>query len=242
MLNHLSRPQESHSAKLHAWLAGARSRLYRRAGVRPRESVVDLGAGYGWSSNELAERFGSSVVAIDPNSQLASNHLRNPLVQRLTAGAEQLPLITASQDLVFSQFCWLWVTKPWEQAISEVMRVLKPGGQFLAIEPDFGGMMETAGEQGLRDVWIRTLRRVEANPFAGRELAYALKHRGMRVEVQFADRLEPLEPTAFGFLRDLPLTDEERRHVEDVSQTYGAGDTSNHLTHLPYWAIYAEIG
>jgi SAM-dependent methyltransferase len=89
-------------------------------------AVADVGAGTGISSRQLRDR-GARVTAVE---------LSGPMLERLAAdspgvGAVQgsgnaLPLRDASADFVTYATAWHWVDP--EQAVPEVLRVLRPGG------------------------------------------------------------------------------------------------------------------
>ncbi len=55
-------------------------------------------------------------------------------------------------------------------AIKEIYRVLQPKGMLVAIEPDYGGMIEYPPEIATGDLWIAALSRAGADPCIGRKL------------------------------------------------------------------------
>lgn len=225
---HASLPSK-HLARMQAdWLRGARSRLLRRVGIASRRRVLEIGAGWGFVSQELHSRCGGKVVALDL-------HFPNSIdgVEQIVADAECIPFCDATFDLVFSQLALLWVARP-QRAIDEAYRVLEPGGAFVAIEPDFGGMMEMPLESSLKDVWIAALTRMGADPLVGRKLPAWFTRSGFRVEVRFPDRLEGPEDARFDLLNELPLTTEERAKVESVR---GAEMC---VAYLPFWLMVGE--
>ncbi len=125
------------SAGVHRlWKAAMIDRLAPRPGMR----LLDLGGGTG----DLAQRFraggGKDVTICDINaSMLAQGRAR--LVGKdlkgetkfLCGDAEALPVADASMDACVTAFCLRNVTRL-ERALSEVKRVLKPGGYFLCLE------------------------------------------------------------------------------------------------------------
>ncbi len=90
--------------------------------------VLDLGAGTGQLTRQLVSR-GLDVVAVEP-----SRCMREGLVQAvpdaevLAGAAEDIPLKDGAVDVVLVAQAWHWVDV--ERAISEVARVLAPGGQL----------------------------------------------------------------------------------------------------------------
>lgn len=99
-------------------------------GPKPR-AVLDVGAGTGYFSGRLAQRYPAAmVVALDLAEgmlQLAQLRLRS-LGAGLCAGdAEALPLANASIDLIFSNLAIQWCGSP-VRVFREFGRVLRPGG------------------------------------------------------------------------------------------------------------------
>ncbi|MFN2239495.1 MAG: class I SAM-dependent methyltransferase [Thermoanaerobaculia bacterium] len=92
--------------------------------------LVDLGAGTGISSRQLASR-GARVVAIEPNPEMCA--LISPMQTLLPAigTAESIPLRTASVRIAtaFQAFHWFDA----ELALAEIHRVLVPGGRLALV-------------------------------------------------------------------------------------------------------------
>lgn len=92
--------------------------------------VVDLGAGTGIASRQMAER-GAVVTAVELSepmiTQLAAT---SPRVRPVRGTATALPLRRHCADLVTSAQAWHWMDPA--LAIPELLRVLRPGGVFAA--------------------------------------------------------------------------------------------------------------
>lgn len=219
-----------------AWLRGARSRLLRRAGIEHRNVIVELGAGWGIVSNELCQRSGRPVVAIDRRPRPRGVTLHED-VQWLVGCAERLPLDDASVDLVFAQFTLLWLNAP--RAVAEAVRVLAPGGALAVIEPDYGGLMEHPAEIATRDVWMAALQRAGADPGIGRKLPDLFAAAGLRVETRFADRYEPAHPARLDLLAELDLTENQRQQLQRVRGYMQANPTIG-VAHLPLWMVLGQ--
>lgn len=211
------------------WLRGARSRLLRRVDIANRRRILEIGAGWGFVSEELRSRCGGRVVALDLSFPDSIDG-----VEQIIGDAELIPFPDGSFDLVFSQLALLWMAQP-EHAIDEAYRVLELRGAFVAIEPDYGGMMEMPLESSLKDVWIAALTRMGADPLIGRKLPAWFTRTGYRVETRFLDRLEDADSARFDFLNELPLTAEERAWVESLRQL-----ETRPVVHLPFWLIVGE--
>lgn len=92
--------------------------------------VVDLGAGTGIASRQLAER-GARVTAVELSGpmieQLAAT---SPGVRPVRGSATAIPLRDHCADLVTSAQAWHWMDPAF--AVPEFRRVLRPGGVFAA--------------------------------------------------------------------------------------------------------------
>jgi SAM-dependent methyltransferase len=100
-------------------------------GLNPSQLVAaDIGAGTGIGSRLLADR-GVQVMAIEPNTDMRTAAKPHDKVKVVTGTAEQIPLETASVDLVvsFQAFHWFDFTK----SLQEFQRILKPGGRLALI-------------------------------------------------------------------------------------------------------------
>jgi SAM-dependent methyltransferase len=217
------------------WLASARARLLRRAAIAHRSSVLDLGAGSGAVSDELARRSAGRVVALDR----AWPPLRAAATPGICAQAARLPFPAATFDLVFCQCALLWMP-PLPPVLSEIWRILQPGGVLLALEPDYGGLLEHPPALALRDIWLAALARAGADPLVGRKLPGLLARQGFGVRADLLPELLPPSPARFDLLRGLPLTRREQRalrRAERAAATHNA--PWQQIAHLPFVLLTA---
>lgn len=109
-------------------------RLAGDAGVRPGQVVVDLAGGTGDVASLMAQE-GVSVMVCDPSLPMmhAGRADKPASLQWLAGTGERIPLADASVDTVTIAFGIRNVTSL-ENALREVLRVLKPGGRFLCLE------------------------------------------------------------------------------------------------------------
>jgi SAM-dependent methyltransferase len=120
-------------------------------------SVLDLGAGTGKLTVRLVER-GLDVTAVDPVPEMLevlSSSL--PDTPALLGTAEEIPLPDDSVDSVLVAQAWHWFDA--ERAISEVARVLRPGGRL--------GLVWNNRDERLG--WVKDLGRIighEVDPFS----------------------------------------------------------------------------
>ena len=90
-------------------------------------SVLDLGSGTGASYTDLIN---FDVTALDPDEQMLS---LNNFEKKVVGKSEELPFKENSFDNVLCCFVWRNVSDT-EKALSEVYRVLKPGGKFILLD------------------------------------------------------------------------------------------------------------
>jgi len=106
--------------------------LVRYAGVTGGQAVLDVGTGTGVVAI-TARRMGARVAGLDLTPALLAQARENAKVAGHDdiawheGDAEALPFPDASFDVVLSQFGHMFAPRP-EIAVSEMLRVLKPGG------------------------------------------------------------------------------------------------------------------
>jgi malonyl-CoA O-methyltransferase len=151
--------------------------------------VLDLGAGTGEGTRVLKDRYRAAlVIAVDLSSGLLQAARRQQRLwrrfARACADAQRLPLASASVDLVFSNLMLPWC-QPLDDALSEIARVLKPGGFFA---------FSTLGPmtlQELREAWAQIDRLPHVNLFTDvHDLGAALVRAGLSEPVLDVDRIE----------------------------------------------------
>ncbi len=223
-----------------AWLAPARARLLRRANIAQRRRVLDLACAGGVVAEELVRRSGGEVVGLDRNQQALTDRPRQFQIATIVRGdAERLPFADATFDLVFCQFAIMWLDA--SAAAREIRRVLTPGGALVAIEPDYGGMIEQPPEIAVGELWRAALERAGADPCVGRKLPAVLADVGFEVRVDLLDRLEPPSPLRFDLLGELPLTEAERAALDRARQADASLGGVPRVAHLPMFLLTAEV-
>jgi SAM-dependent methyltransferase len=109
------------------------------------QAVVDVGAGDGAFSRQLAEE-GATVTAVEVDSdKVAKARASLPVEVEVVLGrAEDLPLKSQSQDLACLFFSLHHIPEnAQDAAFAEVLRVLKPGGRLHVVEPyPYGTMFD----------------------------------------------------------------------------------------------------
>lgn len=99
------------------------------AGLPASSAVLEVGAGTGNLTRVLVDEF-AEVIAVEPDPHMRSwlTALR-PRVALLAGTAESLPVAHASVDAVFVAEAFHWFDH--ELAITEIARVLRPGGALV---------------------------------------------------------------------------------------------------------------
>jgi SAM-dependent methyltransferase len=118
---------------LEAYTTPAASRLVDFARVQPGEKVLDVACGTGVVA-VTAARTGARVKALDLSPVLLERARWNTgtagvAVEFTEGDVEELPYPDASFDAVLSQYGHMFAPRP-EVAVSEMLRVLKPGGRI----------------------------------------------------------------------------------------------------------------
>lgn len=137
-INHLSR---THKQAAFAGLGGG--------------TVLEIGAGVGANLAHLAP--GTKLIAVEPNLRMHDRLRRRSQdagveIEVVAGGAEALPLPDASVDAVICSLVLCTAEDP-ARVLSEVRRVLRPGGRFRFVEH------VAAPRRGLRRAVQRLIRR-----------------------------------------------------------------------------------
>lgn len=107
----------------------------RLAQLKPGARVADLGCGSGVFT-DLLHKLGYNAVGLDISPKLISlGRAKYPNVEFLEGDVEHLPFVTGSLDGVLLSGIVHHLPDP-SRCASEVFRVLKPGGSFVAFDPN----------------------------------------------------------------------------------------------------------
>jgi MOSC domain-containing protein YiiM/SAM-dependent methyltransferase len=119
--------------------------MIRELGIRPGTRVLDLAAGTGKLTRQIAPS-GAEIVAVEPVAEMRAKLVaRSPDVEAIEGTAEAIPLPNHSIDAVVVGQGFHWFDGI--RAVSEIRRVLKPGGSL--------GLIWQARDPQLR--WIERL-------------------------------------------------------------------------------------
>jgi SAM-dependent methyltransferase len=97
-----------------------------RLGVGPGRDVLDLGAGTGKLTRQLAA-LRANVVAVEPDGEMrVALERTTPGVEALAGSAESIPLRDSTVDAITCAQAFHWFDV--DRALPEMWRVLRPGG------------------------------------------------------------------------------------------------------------------
>jgi ubiquinone/menaquinone biosynthesis C-methylase UbiE len=124
------------------WRSPVSREVIRALAPQPGESVVDVGAGMG-PATMLAAKAGASVLAVDPTPYMRRILAVRRLGQRARSAirvadgtAESIPADDQSVDALWTvNTMHHWTDL--DDAVHELARVLRPGGQLLLVDEDF---------------------------------------------------------------------------------------------------------
>jgi ubiquinone/menaquinone biosynthesis C-methylase UbiE len=115
-----------------------REEAFAVAGVQPGRLAADIGAGTGFVTEGLIEK-GLRVIAIDRSeamlAELERKFGKQDGVECRTGEAENLPVPDCAVDYAFANMCLHHVESP-SNSLSEIVRILKPGGVLVVTDLD----------------------------------------------------------------------------------------------------------
>lgn len=148
----------AHTMEIRAWLRQATDVMLDMAGIGPGASVLDVAAGSGDQTLDIAQRVGPNgrVLATDLSSailalaQLNARQAGLNNVQTLVADGEALPVEAATFDAVVCRLGLMFFPAPL-QGLRGMQRALRPGGRICTMvfsrpdrNPCIGILMSTA--------------------------------------------------------------------------------------------------
>ncbi len=128
---------DRHGRKIRAWLRVPTDAMLKMAGISNGQTVLDVAAGAGDQSLDIADRVGANgaVVATDISEGILTYALSNAVraghanVRIHPADAEDLRLEAATFDAAVCRLGLMFLPNPL-MGLKEIHQILKPGGRF----------------------------------------------------------------------------------------------------------------
>lgn len=163
--------------------------LLCRHGFSGKGKVLEVGTAQGVRAQLISEKFPEShIIAIDRSSELLSPADRSNLTFQF-ADVYDLPFGDNEFDFVYARLVFMHLSDP-QKALSNILRVLRPGGRLLVEDADRDCMFFEPAPVSLSDFWVKVQagqRRLGGDPNVGRKLTSLLKSTGylkINTEVQ----------------------------------------------------------
>jgi len=193
--------------------------------------IVDLGGGSGWFGLHLAQGHeGAEVISIDTAPRLGDARVRH-----IKGSALDIPLESGSADIVGANAMLHHVPDRLDKCISEVSRILRPGGLFIAQEP-------LAGNPPAR--WTRRWVKTSAHEEGERPLPYSAMEKAIREGGLRIRRAEFHYLTSYLFPHLVPLAPRGMRRMLRRKGLFLVRLDRKLLRKLPglsRWAAYVSI-
>lgn len=153
------------------WTNELRIYLFQHAGMETARRVLEVGCGTGAILVNLGTP--AAIHALDREPvRLVEAHTHVPRALLTCGDALWLPYESGIFDITFCHFFLLWARDPL-QALREIKRVTRPGGNLLALaEPDYLARLDKPDVLAPLGRWqAESLRRQGADPGLGGHLA-----------------------------------------------------------------------
>jgi len=163
------------------WTRELRNYLFKKAGLKSAERVIEVGCGTGAVLADLSTSATLHGLDLD-RAALTECKVHAPGAILTQGDAHFLPFPDESFDLAYCHFLLLWVVNPL-QAVSELKRVTRRGGSILALaEPDYTARVDQPAELAPLGQWqTESLERQGADPSFGGQLAETFHKAGINL-------------------------------------------------------------
>ncbi len=169
---------------------GARLRELSRArygllNLSPGDQVIDVGCGLGDDARELAALVApqGKVIAIDSSAEMVAQARGRsdglgPGVEFAVGNAHELEFADASFAACWSERVLQHLADP-ARAITQMVRVIKPGGRLVAFEPDHATLVIDAADRTTTRAMVLALADNIRSSWIGRSLFGLFKANGL---------------------------------------------------------------
>jgi SAM-dependent methyltransferase len=174
--------------RLARMLAVYRREDYPQLQLAPGARVLDVGCGAGEVCVELAAQVGAagSVAGIDPSAAMIEAARQRtagvvPPINLRVASIYAVPFADASFDAVRAERVFQHLEDP-DAGLREMVRVTRPGGRVMVIDPDHsqGGLgLDDPDDRQVHQASVRALLAMIVNPCSGTRLRAAFVRAGL---------------------------------------------------------------
>jgi SAM-dependent methyltransferase len=123
-------------ARQHPFFVAYKARLHALLQVSPGSLCLEVGSGTGDDALAVARSTGATVVATDAAAGMAAEARRRGQVLSLAADVSRLPFASGGFDACWADRVLQHVAEP-ERAVEELIRVTRPGGRVVVVDPDY---------------------------------------------------------------------------------------------------------
>jgi ubiquinone/menaquinone biosynthesis C-methylase UbiE len=178
------------------------------------ETAVDVGSGTGEDVLAFAA-YGARAIGVEPSPGLRTESARRAAdgqaeggaqgyVEFVDGQAEALPFGDGSVDVLRCERVLQHIEDP-VAAVTEMARVLRPGGRIVLIDTDWGTSVIHPVDPDVLQRMFAYFRGETANPYSGRRLRGLLAEAGLEIAGETAATwIEPQEGATTGFLGMMP--------------------------------------
>jgi SAM-dependent methyltransferase len=157
------------------------------------QRCLDLGCGVGEDARAMSGTSGAQVVGIDLSPRMVnearSRSAGRPGVTFLVADAGRLPFHDSAFDAAWAKRTLMHIASP-ASVMGELVRVVRPGGRIVAVEPDLEVVLLDSGMVDVTRKLLTLHAAGYANPWAGRQLRRLMLEVGL-IDVHVV--VEPME-------------------------------------------------
>ena len=233
----------------------ARERFLKRFDLHPGARVLDVGAGIGTVTFDIAARVApnGAVVALDPSAELLARLSEaarargvESIVDVRVADAREMPFTDDAFDSALCHWVLLHVDCP-EQVVAEMVRVVRAGGTVMCVEVDWDTAIVHPGDRAITRRILHASCDRHIDGTSGRRLVPWLRAAGLG-DVECLPIVDVDDgsdgPTWRAYLRERAslavarsaVTEEEARTWWDaVDAAYRAGSAFFSVTQFAVW-------
>ncbi len=165
----------------HAFYAAYKRRVRELLAPRRDGRYLDVGAGSGRASQQLSGEYGARVVAADRSYRMSALAASRGVPYVVVSDVHGLPFAAASFDGVYADRLFQHLDDQ-EIALRQIIRVLRPGGRMVLVDPDYDMQALEIEDQDL----ARRVLRYRADIMV-RNGASAHRHAGRLIDHHFDD-------------------------------------------------------